>query len=298
MPVSVTVNASAYGRREWSSSVVGPTRQLHAARVGELQRVGEQVAQDLRDALLVGDDVGRRVLARPRRTSSRPFSSATGRNERSRPSSTSASVQRRRVDLHLARLDLGQVEDVGDQRQQVGARLVDRAGELDLLVGQVLRRVVGQQLGQDQQRVERRAQLVAHVGQELALVARGQRELLGAFLERQARALDLGVLDLDVAVLLGEQRRLLLQLLVGLAQLLLLGLQQLLGRAQRLRLLLELGVGALELVLLGLQLLRLRLQLLREPALLLEQVLGAVVGDDRRQDDADRLRQLVEEATG
>ena len=95
-------------------------------------------------------------------------------------------------------------------------------------------RVVGEQLGQDQQRVQRRAQLVAHVGQELALVAGGERELLGAFLEAEARALDLGVLDLDVAVLLGEQRRLLLQLLVGLAQLLLLGLQQLLGRAQRL----------------------------------------------------------------
>ena len=110
-----------------------------------------------------------------------------------------------------------------------------------------------------------------------------------------ARELDLAVLQLDVAVLLAEQRRLLLQLLVGLAQLLLLGLQQLLGGLQRLRLLLELGVGAPQLLLLGLQLLRALLQLARELLRLLEQLLGALVGDDRVEHDAERLGQLLEE---
>src|SRR3712207_7893602 len=57
--------------------------------------------------------------------------------------------------------------------------------------------VLRQQLGQDQQRVQRRAQLVAHVGQELRLVLRRQRELRGALLERDPRLLDLGVLELD-----------------------------------------------------------------------------------------------------
>ena len=114
-------------------------------------------------------------------------------------------------------------------------------------------------------------------------------------LEALARELDLAVLQLDVAVLLAEQRRLLLELLVGLLQLLLLGLQQLLGRLQRLRLLLELGVRAPQLLLLGLQLLRALLQLARELLRLLEQLLGALVGDDRVEHDAERLGELLEE---
>ena len=179
--------------------------------------------------------------------------------------------------------------------EQVRAGLVDRPGELDLLVVEVALRVVGEQLGEDEQRVQRRAQLVAHVRQELALVLRGQRQLVRLLLERLAGQLDLAVLPLDVAVLLAEQRRLLLELLVGLAQLLLLGLQQLLGGLERLRLLLELGVGAPQLLLLGLQLLRALLQLARQLLRLLEQLLGALVGDDRVEHDAERLGQLLEE---
>ena len=110
--------------------------------------------------------------------------------------------------------------------QQVGAGAVDRARELDLLVVEVAVRVVGQQLAEDQQRVERRAQLVAHVRQELATcsasTARAGRRAPRA--PRGPRSIS-AFLILDVAVLRDEQRRLLLELLVGLAQLLLLGLQ-------------------------------------------------------------------------
>jgi hypothetical protein len=62
--------------------------------------------------------------------------------------------------------DLRQVEDVVDQVEQVRARRVDRAREFGLLLVEVALRIVRQQLGEDQQRVERRAQLVAHVGEE------------------------------------------------------------------------------------------------------------------------------------
>ena len=133
--------------------------------------------------------------------------------------------------------------------------------ELDLLLGEVLIGVLRQQLREDEQRVQRRAQLVAHVREELALVLRRERELLRALLQRGPRELDLAVLDLDAAVLLLEQLRLLLELLVRLLELLLLRLQQLLGRLERLRLLLELGVRALQLLLLRLELLRALLQL-------------------------------------
>ena len=81
-----------------------------------------------------------------------------------------------------------------------------------------------------------------------------------------ARLLDLAVLDLDLGVLLVEQARLLLQLE---------------------RLLLERRVGALELVLLLRQLLRLRLQLLGQRLRLLQQLLGAHVGADHVEHDAD-----------
>ncbi len=96
-------------------------------------------------------------------------------------------------------------------------------------------------------------------------------------------------------VLLGELSRLLLELVVRLAQLLLLGLEQLLGRLERLGLVLELRVRAPQLLLLGLELLRAALELLREALGLLEPLLRAAVRDDRRQDDADRLRELLEE---
>ena len=71
------------------------------------------------------------------------------------------------ADLHLAALDLGQVEDVVDHRQEHLARRLDVAGvpavPLVELVG------AGEDLGEADDRVERRAQLVAHGRQEVAL---------------------------------------------------------------------------------------------------------------------------------
>ena len=200
------------------------------------------------------------VRARSRRRSSSPFSSACGPSACSTSPSTSASTTGAGVDVHPAGLDLGEVEDVVDQAQQVRARAVDRAGELDLPGGEVGVRVLGEQPRQQQQRVQRGAQLVAHVGQELGLVLAGLGELLGLLLHAAPGRVDLDVLDLDVAVLLG----------------------QLLG------LLLQLGVGALQLG-------RLVLQLGGEPLALREQLLGAPVGLDGGQRDADGVDEPAEE---
>ena len=105
---------------------------------------------------------------------------------------------------------------------------------------QVLVRVLRELLAEDQDAVERRAQLVRHVGQELGLVARGERQLGGLLLQRAPRQLDFLVLALDFRVLLGEQLRLVGQLLVRLLQLGLLRLQ-LAGELLRL---LEQALGA------------------------------------------------------
>jgi hypothetical protein len=56
---------------------------------------------------------------------------------------------------------------------------------------------------------------VGHVGEELRLVAGGLVELAGAFFDLLPGLLDLGVLGLDVPVLRGQQRGLVGQLGVG-----------------------------------------------------------------------------------
>src|SRR6185369_15847830 len=74
-------------------------------------------------------------------------------------------VQRR----HRAGLDLREVQQVVDQGEQVHARRVDGLGELHLLRREIAAGVVREQAREDEQAVERRAQLVRHVGEELRL---------------------------------------------------------------------------------------------------------------------------------
>ena len=120
--------------------------------------------------------------------------------------------------------------------------------------------VVAEQPRQHQHRVQRRTQLVADVGQELRLVLRRLGQLLGLLLQPGAGQLDLAVLRLDVALLLGQQGRLLLQL----------------------------GVGALQLG-------RLLLQFAGQPLRLGQQFLRTPVGLDRLERDADRHDEPVQE---
>ena len=277
-PVSVTRKAttppgsSAAARRRGSWKMArggaGRTSSETEPAVGELDRVGQQVVEDLLQALAVGVEHGRRALV-DRDRQGQALLVGEGAEGGGHVGGQVGQGEGRRGQLHLPRLHLGQVEDVADEGQQVGAGAVDAAGELDLLVGEVAGRVVGQELGQDEQAVERRAQLVAHVGQELGLVPGADGQLLGPLLQRPPGQLDLGVLDLDGPVLLGQLGRLLLQLGVGLLQLLLLDLEQLLRRLERLGLVLQLQVRPPQLVLLGLELLGLALQLLGEALRLL-----------------------------
>ena len=196
----------------------------HAALGGELERVGQQVLQHLLQAfgirhhaaaeIAVDLDLERQmaVLGFVPERPSHGFQQVRGQDFLG-------------IDRHGAGLDLRQIEDVADQVEQVGAGAMDGAGEFDLLVGQVAVGVFGELLAEDQDRVERRAQLVRHVGQEFRLVLRGQRQFGRLFLQRAAGLLDFLVLPFHFDVALGELLRLLLELLVGLLQFLLLGLQ-------------------------------------------------------------------------
>src|SRR5713101_5116127 len=72
--------------------------------------------------------------------------------------------------VHPARLDLGQVEDVVDERQQVLAAVIDVVqAVMALFLGDLARQVVPKQLRKPEDGVEWRAQLVRHVGEELGL---------------------------------------------------------------------------------------------------------------------------------
>ncbi len=102
------------------------------------------------------------------------------------------------LQLQPARLDLAEVEHVVDKAEQMAAAGVDVLQALLLLLGAHLaRQVVLEDLAEAEDGVERRTQLVAHVGQELAL--------------QPAVLLDLGVGHLQLVLLQGN----LLQLALG-----------------------------------------------------------------------------------
>ena len=104
----------------------------HLAGVGELDRVRQQVRQDLPEALHVGHD-GSGVPGSTATRNPRPFSRSSGSKIERHAVDRAGQVEPLRRDLDLAGLDLRQVEDVVDQLQQVLAGRRDRLGELDLL---------------------------------------------------------------------------------------------------------------------------------------------------------------------
>ena len=196
----------------------------HSALLGELDGVREQILEDLLEALRVGHDAAR-ARGRSRRRTTSPRRSASWRNGRATDSSRSRRRNLLGVHRDGAGFDLREVEDVADEIQEIAARAVNRARELDLAGRQIAVRVVRQLLAENQDAVERRAQLMRHVRQKLGLVLRGQRKLGRLFLERAPRLLDFLVLAFDLRVLLGQLLRLLLELLIRQLQLFLLRLQ-------------------------------------------------------------------------
>ena len=198
--------------------------EAHAALRRELEGVGQQVLEHLLQPLGVGDDAAAEIGIDVHIERQLPVLGLVP--ERARHHLEQVGEQDvLGLDRDGAGFDLRQIEDVADQIQEIGAGAVNGARELDLLAGQVAFRILGELLAQNQDAVERRAQLVRHVGQELRLVARGERQLGRLLLDRAARLLDLLVLALHLDVALGQLLGLLLQLLVGLLQLLLLRLQ-------------------------------------------------------------------------
>ena len=96
----------------------------------ELERVREKVLEDLPEALLIGDD-----RRRQRRIDLEPERQALLLcHMPKRPLGIQIHVRqgdRRETELHPSRLNLGQIENVIDQAEEIVPGGVDRAGELD-----------------------------------------------------------------------------------------------------------------------------------------------------------------------
>ncbi len=148
-------------------------------------------------------------------------------------------------DVQLAGLDLGEIEDIVDQVQEFEAVIVNDAGFLDLFVGEIAALVAGQRPRQDEQAVERRAQLMRHVGEEFRFVFAGELDFLGFLLDQQLASRQLLGLLPDLRVLLFQLLIRGLDLFVRCLQLLLLHFQLFFAALQLLRIFEELFLRAL-----------------------------------------------------
>ena len=97
-----------------------------------------------------------------------------------------------RAELELAGFDLGEIEHLVDQAEQMRAGAVHPPQRLERLLGAEARRIRDHHLGEPDDGVERRAQLVAHIGEELRLVLARDFELPALFLDLREQ---IGVLD-------------------------------------------------------------------------------------------------------
>ena len=108
-------------------------------RLGELQRVGDQVVEDLPHAGRVAA-VDARGAWSMSRAKARPFLLARAAKAAWAPRGDLAEVELDLLQLQLAGLDLGEVEHVVEDRQQRLAGLADHVQPLALRGGQVVRR--------------------------------------------------------------------------------------------------------------------------------------------------------------
>src|SRR5215467_6903192 len=86
-------------------------------------------------------------------------------------------IDRLEIEFKLAGLDLREVENLVDEAKQVSTSAVHALQRLQRLFRAEARRVGDHHLGQSDDGIERRAQLVAHTGKELRLALARQFEL-------------------------------------------------------------------------------------------------------------------------
>ena len=169
MPVSATVKCSdaSLPSESWTSTV-----DDDLAALGELDGVADQVDEHLAKPSRIAED-GRRHVRLDVTGQLEALLVRARRQQPDRLLHGLAQVERHPLERQLPRLDLREVENVVDERQQRLGRVLHRPQVLALLRGQLRPE---RQLRHADDAVHRRADLMAHVRQELAL---GGRRLLG-----------------------------------------------------------------------------------------------------------------------
>jgi hypothetical protein len=137
----------------------------HLALVGELDRVADQVEQDLTEASRIAGE-RRRHVRRDAARQLQPLLIGARRQQLDAVFDGVADGERHVLEREPARLDLRDVEDVVDDRHQRLRRLPCRAQVLALPRCELR---LQREIGHADDGVHRRADLVTHVGQELAL---------------------------------------------------------------------------------------------------------------------------------
>ena len=151
---------------------IGVDREADASACGsEFDGVAEQVDQDLLETARVGVDDGRRHAQV--RGDGDGFAGGGGFDELQAGGADGVDGQRLHLQAQLARFDLGEVQDVVDERQQVPPAVFDDAQRARLFGGERALIEFAQGFGEAQDGGERRAQFVAHVGQEFVFEAVG-----------------------------------------------------------------------------------------------------------------------------
>ena len=149
------------------------------AVIGELDRVAEQVVEDLRQAMGIAQP-GLDLAAAAEHLEIQPLFLGLDAIERLDPEDEVGNADRHAVEREFARLDLGHVEDGVEDRKKRFARLPDRCHHALLFGGgdHAL-----QNLGHAQHAVQGGADLVAHVGEEDGFRAADLFGLLAGFLQ-------------------------------------------------------------------------------------------------------------------
>ena len=182
MPVSLTMKEI--------SRAGGSDLELDAAFVGELAGVAQQVEKALLELGAVG-------VKRAERRRTDDFETVRVRrrqrlDDRAHLLDQTGEIDLFEIEVHLAGLDLRQIEDVVDQAEEMPAGIAD-LGEVGqkLVLPLVLRGLV-QHLAVADDRVQRRPQLVAHAGEEGRFVLARHFELLVEIAELLRRPVDVG----------------------------------------------------------------------------------------------------------
>ncbi len=135
---------------------------------GELQGIGYEIGEDLPQAHAVAAERRQLPVDALIEQYARVLRHEAERGRRG--AEHLADVDLSRLHRALAALDLGDVEDVVDDGEQVPGCVMDEVGVVGHFgVREAALVLLGKQLGKADDGVERRAQLVAHVGDELGL---------------------------------------------------------------------------------------------------------------------------------